>query len=876
LFAAGVLAVAKIAIAPLLVDEGWKGVYWTSADWKQTTQTLRRATFLTERGVRPYRLDRSIDYRPINFGLYFINDRPPRTAEYLSSPRDQHFPLVVHWSGYVIGGRPDASLVTANGTVRIAVGNRVVLAATNPRSVPVRLFTSSNPSAQIVIDYNKPPDVAPAISISPLPGRIVPAATSPQRLAQSDRAAGAIGVLGILIFITLAIGFTDAYPRMSVLALEHVWLAPMKVGALAFFIAFTVVGIYIAIPERHSTIVLGLGDDPLTYEGQARLILQQGILMTDRIGNGDAYYHYPFYSYALAAAHFLFGEDFSTVKLFNYICIASLGFFVWGLLRNRVAEGAGLATLALVVLYARAYLLNYATTSFTDNLYVPMVLAVLCASTAALTTDRPRYLWLTGVLAALASATRPSFLLYVPCFMLALLFRSEIGSMTRRLRSGAIFGFGFGCGVMPFTIRNWIVSRKFVLLVESFVMLPIFLYAPEETATGFMIGGRPPGLTQSLAQFFHVWATRPVDTAWVELRKLLFTFGLTWFGPSGSHWTKYLWIYPLLFILALALRRVPRHLRDAMIIFAVSHIVAMVLAAPWTYGYKTILPLHLVFLIGAAFLLPRWGEAREIIPAIVTRKAIANPVVSVVLPTYNEKDSIRQSIRDFFASGIVDEVLVINNNAVPGTSEEVAGTGAREIFEPRQGYGAAIRRGLAEARGDYIIVCEPDGTFLARDAHKLLAYAQDFDVVYGSRTSQQLVWRGANMGAFLRWGNWAVAKYLEFLYNATSLTDVGCTYRLIRRDVALALMNQFRIDGNQFGPEMMILTLRAGYRVIQVPINYMPRVGVSSVTGDPAKAFLLGLQMMWLITSRKFEHLFAPPPAEPELARAAEVTHGEV
>ena len=58
--------------------------------------------------------------------------------------------------------------------------------------------------------------------------------------------------------------------------------------------------------------------------------------------------------------------------------------------------------------------------------------------------------------------------------------------------------------------------------------------------------------------------------------------------------------------------------------------------------------------------------------------------VSVVLPTYNEKDSIRQTIEDFYATGVVDEVLVVNNNAAPGTSEEVSSTRAREVVEPQQ------------------------------------------------------------------------------------------------------------------------------------------------------------------------------------------------
>lgn len=227
--------------------------------------------------------------------------------------------------------------------------------------------------------------------------------------------------------------------------------------------------------------------------------------------------------------------------------------------------------------------------------------------------------------------------------------------------------------------------------------------------------------------------------------------------------------------------------------------------------------------------------------------------LTVVLPTYNEKDSIRQAVLDFFATGIVDEVLVINNNAAPGTSEEVAGTGAREIVETRQGYGFAIRRGLREATGDLIAVCEPDSTFLARDVYKLVAYAQDFDVVYGSRTSQQLIWKGANMGLFLRWGNWCVAKYLEFLFNATTFTDVGCTFRLMRREVAQTLEPSFTIGGSHFGPEMMIRSLQAGMKVIQVPVNYLPRVGESSVTGDPIKAFRLGMIMIWLITRSRFE-----------------------
>src|SRR6266542_6234776 len=221
--------------------------------------------------------------------------------------------------------------------------------------------------------------------------------------------------------------------------------------------------------------------------------------------------------------------------------------------------------------------------------------------------------------------------------------------------------------------------------------------------------------------------------------------------------------------------------------------------------------------------------------------------VSVILPTYNERDSIRRCVAEFFETGVVDEVLVVNNNAVDGTSEEVAKTAAREVREPRQGYGYAIRRGFKEASGEYLIVSEPDGTFLGRDALKLLAYADDFDVVYGSRTARMFIWSGANMGLFLRWGNWAVAKLLEFLFNSTNLTDVGCTMRLIHRRALDRIEPGFRIGGSSFGPEMMILSLLSDLKVIQIPVNYLPRVGESSVTGDFGKAFGLGMTMIGLV-----------------------------
>ena len=221
--------------------------------------------------------------------------------------------------------------------------------------------------------------------------------------------------------------------------------------------------------------------------------------------------------------------------------------------------------------------------------------------------------------------------------------------------------------------------------------------------------------------------------------------------------------------------------------------------------------------------------------------------VSVILGTYREKDSIREVIDGFFATGVVDEVIVVDNNAQEGTAAEVAKTDARQVFEPNQGYGRSYQRGLAEATGDLLVLAEPDGTFLPRDIFKLLVYSDDCDAVFGTRTTRELIWRGANMGAFLKWGNWAVAKLVEALFNTSHLSDVGCTYRLLHRSLAQRLAPQFTVGGSHFGPELMLLTIVSGARFVEVPINYLPRVGVSSVTGDPRRAIALGLRMIAFI-----------------------------
>lgn len=243
--------------------------------------------------------------------------------------------------------------------------------------------------------------------------------------------------------------------------------------------------------------------------------------------------------------------------------------------------------------------------------------------------------------------------------------------------------------------------------------------------------------------------------------------------------------------------------------------------------------------------------------------------VSVIFPTYAEKGSIRRAIEEVVAIGCVDEIIVVNNKAEPGTSEEIAGTPAREVFELEQGYGHAVRRGLREAAGDLIVVSEPDGTFAGKDINKLLAYADDFPVVFGTRTCFPLFagHEHANMRMLVRYGNVAVAKLIEMLFNTRTLTDVGCTMRLLDRSTLKTLMPSFQSGGSDFGLELMLRVITSGIGFIQIPVSYRPRIGKSSVTGDLEKAIRLGIEMTSLVFRSWTRHILRPRPIKQVLSK---------
>lgn len=228
--------------------------------------------------------------------------------------------------------------------------------------------------------------------------------------------------------------------------------------------------------------------------------------------------------------------------------------------------------------------------------------------------------------------------------------------------------------------------------------------------------------------------------------------------------------------------------------------------------------------------------------------------VSVIVPAYNEEATIAEVVRDYRSNPYVDQVLVVDNNCRDRTAALAAEAGATVVAESAPGYGRALKRGMQEATGEIFVLTEADGSFHQKDLVKLLVYLEDAGMVCGTRTTRQLVQQGANMRALLRWGNVAMAKYLELLWFIKwepRFTDVGCTYRALWRTTYAGIRDSLHQPGPAFSPEMMVEVLMKGFRCVEVPVSYHPRLGGDSKHSAGFLDQARTAWSMWKVITRK-------------------------
>jgi glycosyltransferase involved in cell wall biosynthesis len=227
--------------------------------------------------------------------------------------------------------------------------------------------------------------------------------------------------------------------------------------------------------------------------------------------------------------------------------------------------------------------------------------------------------------------------------------------------------------------------------------------------------------------------------------------------------------------------------------------------------------------------------------------------ISVVFPVFNEEEGVKACLEEYISLDIVDEIIAVDNNSTDNSANEIKKTNAKYVKENQQGYGAALQRGLKEATGDIIFMSESDNTFVAKDIYKFLMYADEFDVVFGTRTSKSLIWGRAKMYWYLRYGNVIVAKLLEYLFNGPCFTDVGCTLKMVRKRSLNIVLPQLKVKGSHFIPELMIVVLKNKIKCVEIPVNYKERVGYSKITSDFWRSFKLGLIIIGFCFKERFK-----------------------
>jgi hypothetical protein len=129
----------------------------------------------------------------------------------------------------------------------------------------------------------------------------------------------------------------------------------------------------------------------------------------------------------------------------------------------------------------------------------------------------------------------------------------------------------------------------------------------------------------------------------------------------------------------------------------------------------------------------------------------------------------------------------------------------------------------------------------------------DVDMVLGTRTTLELVDDHAKMNWLLHWGNLMLAKLIQIqFWNKCRLTDVGCTLRAVKRDRLAEIVDDLRVGGSGFSPEMIIWSLKKGLRTVEIPVRYMNRVGESKITSNYRKTLRVGFGMLKIILSQRF------------------------
>jgi len=197
--------------------------------------------------------------------------------------------------------------------------------------------------------------------------------------------------------------------------------------------------------------------------------------------------------------------------------------------------------------------------------------------------------------------------------------------------------------------------------------------------------------------------------------------------------------------------------------------------------------------------------------------------ISVVMPCLNEAETLERCIKKAFQcfgeNNLNGEVIVSDNGSEDGSQEIARRNGARVVHQHIKGYGAALRKGFEEARGEYIVMGDSDDSYSFLDVHRFVRKLDEgYDLVMGSRLKGEIK-KDAMPWHHRYFGNPVLTFILNLLYQV-GISDAHCGMRGFRKDVVPRM--DLRTYGMEFASEMVIKSARARMRISEIPVTLSP------------------------------------------------------